>query len=304
MKTVSRLAWTSLVVLSFAAFPPVLRPDGKGEDPTRLLPALPGWHAAEAPRAYRPENLFEYINGAAEAYLSYDFKALAVGDYAADDSPAALTVEVYDMGIPLNAFGIYGAERYADSRFLEVGTQGYAEEGVLNFLHGRYYVKLLCFDCGGDGTDTLLGFARAVIALSPDEPVGFPSLLQAFPREGLVAHSEKFLLRNVLGFGFLRNGYLASYEVGEAAFDGFLVEASGGEEAETMMARYLEFQTRNGWTTSDLENGAVRLQGRAGDEQRVAREGRFFFGMIRARGVSPETSAAFLRDLRKAVAAF
>lgn len=302
MKAVSRLVWTLavLVLALFAASQAGPRPDGSADDPTRLLPALPGWRAAEAPRAYSPENLFEYINGAAEAYLSYDFKALAVGDYASDGSPAALTVEVYDMGTPLNAFGIYGAERFADSRFLEVGTQGYAEEGVLNFLHGRYYVKLLCFDCEGDGSATLSSFARAVIALTPGEPEGFPSRLLAFPRQGLVANSEKYILRNVLGFGFLHDGYLASYEAGEASFDGFLVEASGSEEAGTMMARYLEFQTRNGWTAAEVEGG-VRLLGRSGEEQRVGREGRFFLGLIRGRGVSPDTGAAFLAGLRGAV---
>jgi len=51
-------------------------------------------------RTFRPDNLFEYINGAAEAYLSYDFKGLIVADFGADASKATLTVEIYDMGIP------------------------------------------------------------------------------------------------------------------------------------------------------------------------------------------------------------
>jgi hypothetical protein len=202
----------------------------------------------------------------------------------------------------LNAFGIYGAERYAESRFLEVGSQGYAEDGVLNFLHGRYYVKLLCFDCEGGGSDALIGFARAVIALSPLEQEGFPPLVGALPRGGLVANSEKFILRNALGFAFLHDGYLASYRIDAATFDGFLVAAGSPEEAESMQSRYLEFQARNGWTRTELAAG-LRLQGRSGDEQYLGREGRFFFGLIRGRGVSPETGAAFLDDLRKSVGA-
>jgi len=301
--TAEKRLMVALALLAFA-LPQgaVARADAGSDDPTRLVPTLSGWHAGEAPRAFGPENLFEYINGAAEAYLSYDFRALAVGDYVADASKAAVTAEIYDMGTPLNAFGIYGAERFSESRFIDVGSQGYAEDGVLNFLHGRYYVKLLCFDCEGDGSGTLAGFARAFIALTPGEPKGFPPLLRTLPRRGLVANSEKYILRNVLGFAFLHDGYLAAYRDGDASYDGFLVEAASAEEAEAMRTRYLNFQTRNGWTKTDIEGG-IRLQGRSGDEQYLGSQGRFFFGLIRGRGISREAGSAFLGDLRGAAAA-
>jgi hypothetical protein len=281
--------------VSFAAALP-----SSSADLNRLLPVLSGWHFGEEPRTFGPENLFEYIDGGAEAYLSYDFKELVVGQYAADASKAAVTVEIYDMGTALNAFGIYGAERFPDSRFLDVGSQGYAEDGVLNFLHGRYYVKLLCFDCEGDGSATLLGFARDIIAKSSGEPDGFPPLLQSLPRRGLVANSEKFILSNVLGFGFLHDGYLASYSPEGAAFDGFIVAAASPEEVESMLKQYLDFQTRNRWTKTEFGED-VHLRGASGDDQYLGRQGRFLFGLIRGKGVSEEAGRAFLDEIRKAV---
>lgn len=278
-------------------------PDGPvpAAEVNRLLPVISGWHHSEEPRSFRPETLFEYIDGGAEAYLSYDFKELVVGQYAADASKASVAVEIYDMGTALNAFGIYGAERFPESRFLDVGSQGYAEEGVLNFVHGRFYVKLLCFDCEGDGSATLLWFARDVIAKSPDEPEGFPPILQALPRHGLIANSEKFILRNVLGFAFLHDGYLASYKLQGAEFDGFIAAAASPEEAEVSLGRYLEFQTRNRWTKNPLGED-MRLAGPSDDVQYLGRRGRFLFGLIRGRGVSEETGRAFLADIRKALA--
>lgn len=291
------------VILAVCFLAASLPADEAPSDLNRLLPALNGWHSSEEARVFRPDNLFEYINGGAEAYLSYDFKELIVGQYAADASKASVTIEIYDMGTPLNAFGIYSVERFAESRFLEVGSQGYAEEGVLNFLHGRYYTKLLCFDNEGEASETLLGFARDIIAKSPQEPKGFPPLLRALPRRGLISNSEKYIYRNVLGFGFLHDGYLASYKMEGAAFDGFLIAAGTIKEAEDVLARYLDFQTRNRWTKTE-SGGAIRLQGPSGDEQYLGREGRFFFGLVRGRGVSQAMGTSFLDELRRAAAGY
>src|SRR4030042_158659 len=70
-----------------------------------LVPRFEGWAPSEAPRSYFPESLFEYINGAAESYLSYDFQELLVLDLEKKGTEATLTFEIYDMGSPVNAFG-------------------------------------------------------------------------------------------------------------------------------------------------------------------------------------------------------
>jgi len=50
------------------------------------------------------------------------------------------------MGDDKNGFGIYSLERYPDSHFISIGTQGYLEQGTLIFLAGRYYAKLMSFE--------------------------------------------------------------------------------------------------------------------------------------------------------------
>ena len=153
-----------------------------------LLPVVEGMEPTESPVTYFPETLFEYINGAAEIYISYDFRELIVAEYKKNDASDSLAVEIYDMGNLKNSFGIYSAERYPDNEFLSLGTQGYQEEGTLNFLIGRYYVKLLCFDCQDRSEEWLRAFSGEIVARVEDRG-GFPDILDVFPREGLVPNT-------------------------------------------------------------------------------------------------------------------
>jgi hypothetical protein len=204
-----------------------------------LLPVLEGLVSAEAPQTYYPENLFEYINGAAEIYLSYGFKELIVAEYKKSDTSDTTAVEIYDMGDHKNSFGIYSAERYPDNEFVSLGTQGYVEEGALNFLVGRYYIKLLCFDCEDRSDKTLQAFSEEIVSRVEDKG-GFPVLLNAFPMEGRLPNSEKYILNNFMGYRFLHDGYLANYEVDGLSFDCFLIEGENPDEAQIMLQQYLE----------------------------------------------------------------
>ena len=109
-----------------------------------LLPRIDGWKLTEDPQIYNPDTLFEYIDGAAEAYLGYDFQQLLVSNYDKEGTESSVTIEIYDMGSPLNAFGIFSSERYPEIPEVPFGLAGYLEGEVLNFISGPYYIKLLC----------------------------------------------------------------------------------------------------------------------------------------------------------------
>ena len=148
------------------------------------------------------------------------------------------------MGNEENSFGIYSAERFPDNRFMPLGNQGYLEEGTLNFIVGKFYIKLLCFDCEDESQSSLKLFSQEILK-KIKEKGRLPSLLQLFPKEGLIPNSEKFILHNFLGYKFLHNGYLANYKKGELDFECFLIEGKSGEEAQDMLARYLEVKKKD-----------------------------------------------------------
>ena len=85
------------------------------------IPQIPGWEPASEPLAYGPENLWEYINGAADHYLAYGFRELR----AIDIRRGALTVtlNIYDMTTRLNAYGLYELEAPDDAPLQPYGTR-------------------------------------------------------------------------------------------------------------------------------------------------------------------------------------
>lgn len=254
-----------------------------------LLPEIASWGQSDQAQVFHPENLFEYIDGAAEIYLSYDFHELLVAQFEKSGSESSVSVEIYDMGSPTNAFGIYSAERYPDNSFIPVGTQGYVEEGSLNFLAGRYYVKLLCFDCGEDPEQTLMSFARGIVGHIGDDH-GLPELLDAFPREGRLANTEKFILNNVMGYGFLHDGFMASYEVQDQEFDCFVIRGGDEDDAEAMLKKFLEAK---GGSAVQRQGDGWRIEDRYYHNIYITRIGRFLGGVMKIRSGFEETGKAY-----------
>ena len=175
-----------------------------------LAAPLPAQAAAQDPPSfYKPDNLYQYIDGAADLFLLYDFRILLHQDFKS--GKAEVTVDVYDMGTPEDAFGMYAAERSPSYNFAAIGTEGYRNEGILNFLQDRYYVKLAGF---GAGADALLEqFARTL-----SERIGggrtLPALLEKLPRENRIAHSEQYMRKDPLGHAFLAPAYAVAYAWG------------------------------------------------------------------------------------------
>ena len=238
-KLVSALA----AIVIFAGVP-VAAAAGQARKPDPALAALApqaeGWKPAEAPQSFFPENLYEYIDGAAESYLSYDFRELLVLQLknAAKDE-MTLTVEIYDMGQPTNAFGIFSAERYPENAPVPAGDLGYIEGESLNFMAGRYYVKLLSFGLGEGTTAALTEYARKVAGAVPEKGV-LPALLQAFPKENLVPQSEKYIKRNFLGYEFLHDGYVAAYKIDGRDLECFLAESGSEKDAQAALSQLLD----------------------------------------------------------------
>lgn len=231
---------TVVLFVFFLFFPDgAVLADQSDSELVRLLPDLEGWEPKHSPMTFQPQNLYEYIDGAAEIYLSYDFKELVAGEHTKKGKKVSISIEIYDMGNQKNSFGIYSAERFSESEFLPIGVEGYMEEGALNFLVGPYYVKLLCFDCGEKGKEYLPIFAKEIVR-NVSHKGQYPPVLNYFPQENLVPHTQKFVLENFMGYQFFHNGYTANYRKEEMEFDCFIIQAGTEKEAQSMMEQYLE----------------------------------------------------------------
>ena len=178
----------------------------------RLLPdpAPLSIQPREGPRFYGA-NLFQYIDGAADAYLDFGLVAMLHQEYKS--SGVEITLDIYNLGSPENAFGIYAAERASIYRFLQLGTEAYGSDEILNFLQGKFYVKLSAFS-ETQRTAPLLERLAQAVSQRLGAPVSMPAFVSLFPADNLVSHSIKYVKKAPLGHDFLAPALTASYSFG------------------------------------------------------------------------------------------
>lgn len=200
----------------------------------QLFPELKGYKVVSDYPVYTPDDLWDYINGAADAYLALGFIDLNISEYI--KGREVIKAEIYRFDDDAEAFGIYSMERSPGYGFIPVGVQGYREEGILHFYKDRYYIKIMTHSKSRKAGGRMEELARLI----DDRIEGsnkFPELLNLFPADGRLVNEETYLLESVLGHEYLRNAFRASYEVGEERFDIYLFRCNDGDEAAAMASK-------------------------------------------------------------------
>jgi hypothetical protein len=204
---------------------------------------------------YTSENLYEYMDGGADIFVLYGLHTLLHRDLRT--ASADITVDIFDMGSPDTAFGMYAAERSSSGRFLEIGVESYESTGVLNFLQDRYYVKLTGFGDGADGA--LEKLARAISARmgSASAP---PALLARLPRENRKLRSEQYIPNDVLGHSFLGPAYVAVYTLDGEESKLFVTVAADAADAKQRLKLLAQNFQKTGHCADAPEfgEGAIR----------------------------------------------
>ena len=241
---------------------------------TDIFPSVSGWKFEPGEKVYTPDNLWDLIDGAAELYLSYGFVNLTLGDYT-DQAGTDVRVEIYLHNSKANAFGIYSQERNPEYHFIQVGVQGYIEDGVLNFLCGPYYVKITTHRPGKQGRDAMTLIAGKLAESLHQDPT-WPAALALLPAEGKHLNSETFIAENYLGYSFLHSAYVAEYGKTEN-IQVFIIELTNEELAQRMASTYLR-ETQSG---SIAHEGSFKIQDPNIGPVYLLLQGKFFCGVVR-----------------------
>lgn len=260
------------------------------EGKTVDFPQMSGWKQDGKTQVFSPRTLYEYINGAADLYLAYEFQNLHVAEYKGEKK-AGVTVEIYRHKDPTQAFGIYSQERLANARFLDIGSQGYHEPNVLNFLTGPYYVKINGFNTGEDDEKVLRPFAEKVEEIL-GEKTSLPPILSSFPGEGKKKNSEKFISKNFLGYSFFHSGYTADYEVSGKKFKIFVIEGKDQQDCRAMMEKYLKQTGNEGQKPSE---GTYRLKDSYHGEVALFWKGKSIWGIVDLK--DPDLRSKYLKEI-------
>lgn len=249
------------------------------------FPSIEGWTLAGQPQTFSSDTLYDYIDGGADLYLKYEFKELTVVEYRKDEM--SVSAEVYRHGDPDHAFGIYSQERVPTAQFLPIGSQGYYENGVCNFIRGGYYVKLSSENTGADDREILLHFAQR-ISENLSGPSALPEILRVFPTEGKKPNAEKFIAKDFLGYGFLHSGFTAEYEQLGQKFQLFVIVGNRADEARAMLEQYLK-QIKH---EVPVVEGTYQLKDPYHGDLALVWKGRYIWGTINL--ADPNLRAAYL----------
>jgi hypothetical protein len=161
-----------------------------------ILPDLPGYKKVTNYPVYTADNLWDFINGAADTYLSYGFEDVHVAEYKKGKN--VIKLEIYKHKDDVQTFGIYSSERSPSFRFLNIGAQGYKADGSLNFFKGNYYIKIRTYSKSEKVILTLETLALKVSDMLRGNSE-MPAALKEFPETGKKKNEETYIKESVLG---------------------------------------------------------------------------------------------------------
>jgi hypothetical protein len=157
---------------------------------------------------YHSDNLYEYIDGLAVVYLKFGFRLLEHGTYAIGSKEYA--VDVYTLGHPLSAFGIFRQRRAPEDRTIDLGVEGTLSPYLAVFYKGSFYVEINPLRNGSEDEGILERLARQVEKTIPGDSK-LPAEVSIFPGEKLVAGSQRYADENLISSSSLGRGLTALY---------------------------------------------------------------------------------------------
>ena len=217
------------------------------------MPDLKGFKKTTSYPVYLPENLWDFINGAADTYLAYGFINLHVAEYKKGKN--VIKLEIYRHTDNIMAFGIYSTERSPTFHYINLGSQGYIADYAINFFKGSYYVKIRTFSKNEAALKSAESLAHEVDDLIKGGK-DLPSALSLFPATGKKANEETYINESVLGHKFLNKAFKADYASANDTFSIFIMESTPKETQKTVDA----YLAATGTEATEAEIGKYMLK--------------------------------------------
>ncbi len=199
------------------------------------FPKVKGWKRESKVKTYNPGDLWEYINGAAELFLAYGFQSLQSCDLS--QKKLVVTVDIYDMGDPLHAFGVFNTERPRDTKPLSIGMAGIVSPPYqCLLLKGTHYVKINMYEGEIDEATGKALLQALADALPGGDDV--PEVLTSLPQKDKKEGSEGFVKEGYLGLSELSNCIFADYQgKGDSEFQYFRMILGAKETGQSVWDR-------------------------------------------------------------------
>jgi hypothetical protein len=190
-------------------------------DPYVSLPdSIDGWTKLSDDRIFNEENLYDYIDGGAELYLSFGFSKVFNRIYSTADGQEILVDIVY-MNSSQDAFGVFSFT--VGEIGTDYGQQSQMAPGAIVFWKDKYYVSIFSNPVTEEST-RLMGKLAHLIDDSITEEGKLPEILDYLPKNKLDKQSIRYFRhyvwmnshyfisnKNILNINQNTHGVLAKY---------------------------------------------------------------------------------------------
>jgi hypothetical protein len=185
------------------------------------FPEVEGWTQSSEAQVYTADNLWEYIDGAAVLFVEYGVRTCMTADLSAADVSA--TIDLYDMGSPLAAVGVFLREaggRGVDLAGATLAALSPPYQALM--VKGSTYAKVNVFE--GELTESAGRQLLEGLAASLPGQAAMPAELALLPEAGKVSGSEGYQPGSFLGLTELSDCVYADYVGADGAtYEGFVV---------------------------------------------------------------------------------
>jgi len=199
---------------------------------------LPGLNRTSPIQTYAGDSLYVYIDGGAELYIQYNFQDVSTIELKYNNTE--FVADIYRFEKPTDAFGLYSMLRApfnpADSNNTTYGVESYTSPTSIDFVKGKYVVKLLGFEPLPETKSVLNMVATQLNQLIPGSDQ-LPETFALFPKDSAIVHSEKYYTYNFLGYSFLDDVYSEDYQIDGDTLTLFLSRHNAIEKFDKWMGQ-------------------------------------------------------------------
>jgi hypothetical protein len=146
-----------------------------------------GWKQPAQPLHFIGEQLFNYIDGAAELFLEFGFHDVEAHTYA--QGKEELGLEIYHMESPVAAMGMYLMKCGKETPLWEIPARNSADRHQVTMVRGSYFILVNNFKGDQALEPAMKTLARDVVKDIPEEPSVL--LFELLPREHVIAGSSR-----------------------------------------------------------------------------------------------------------------
>lgn len=207
------------------------------------------WTSSEADAIFTRETIFDYMDGAGEVYLAYDFEHLFVRQYAKPSAPP-IVVELYQMRTSADAYGIFSHDN--DGERVDLGAGALYGGGYLRFWKGTLFVRVMADRETPDSKAAVLALGK-MIADAINQDSQRPELLAYLPPDGLLSQETRYFHslvslnihyyladENLLNVSEQTNIALATYRLADQKVRLLLVQYQDPELAQSAFEQFAQ----------------------------------------------------------------